>query len=715
MTKSTWIPILGLVTCIVTAPSAPAQRASGQPAPYIGFVYPAGGQQGTTVEVKLGGQRIDGLHGVLVSGEGVSAEIDQFYRKLSNQEVTLLKEQLRVLRREVVEKKNAKQDVDPSTAAFIARLEKRIGEWVNRPASEALSSIAIVKVTIDGDAEPGAREIRLIGSRGMTNPMDFHVGQLPEYSRKPMLTSPLQVLGKESLAQRKRPASEIESRIQLPCTVNGQIASGEINRYRFEARGGQRLVFSVKARELVPFIADAVPGWFQPVLTLYDAGGNELAFNDDFRFKPDPTLFFEVPEDGEYVLTITDALYRGREDFVYRITLGPLPFVTSVFPLGRRLGQSREISLSGWNLEHARWSPPARDAAPGVYQTVAEVDGLISNAVPLAIDTLPEGFEREPNNRQANAQPVDLPIVINGRIDRPDDWDVYQISGHAGDRIVAEVQARRLDSPLDSMLKVTDSSGKPLAINDDHTDPAAGLNTHHADSYVAITLPNDGDYFVHLGDTARDGGPAHAYRLRISPPRPDFALRVVPSSVNLRGKSAAAVTVYAIRRDGFEGPIKLTAEGLPAGITAAPAFLKANAETARIIVKSDRNALDQPVNFTVVGRARIFNRTVAHPAVPAEDRMQAFLWRHLVPAETLQALALNATSGKASQRVRPPKLERTELPNEPLPFSKNQVAGRLRQLDLLFDEWLLTDDFYRRKVAQCEVYDSAEPLAAKKK
>jgi Concanavalin A-like lectin/glucanases superfamily len=35
-------------------------------------------------------------------------------------------------------------------------------------------------------------------------------------------------------------------------------------------------------------------------------------------------------------------------------------------------------------------------------------------------------------------------------------------------------------------------------------------------------------------------------------------------------------------------------------------------------------------------------------------------------------------------------------------FSKQQVAGRLRQLKLLFDEGLITEDFYARKVAECE-------------
>lgn len=35
-------------------------------------------------------------------------------------------------------------------------------------------------------------------------------------------------------------------------------------------------------------------------------------------------------------------------------------------------------------------------------------------------------------------------------------------------------------------------------------------------------------------------------------------------------------------------------------------------------------------------------------------------------------------------------------------FSKNQVTGRLRQLKLLFEEGLLTDEFYEAKVSECE-------------
>ena len=50
------------------------------------------------------------------------------------------------------------------------------------------------------------------------------------------------------------------------------------------------------------------------------------------------------------MIEIKDSIYRGREDFVYRITVGELPFVTSVFPLGGPAGTPPKVELKGWNL-----------------------------------------------------------------------------------------------------------------------------------------------------------------------------------------------------------------------------------------------------------------------------------------------------------------------------------------------------------------------------
>ncbi len=734
-----------------------------QPRPYIGFVYPAGGQQGTTFRIRLGGQTLDEVSGVLITGAGVSARITDNYRRLNTQEMQLLNEQLRTLRRETMpsdpaesmmadkamarsaEATNALSPAGlpapsaelPDGAASVAakkalidKIERRTSEYVPTPASQAIASLVLVEVTIAADAEPGEREIRLATLRGISNPLSFHVGQLPEFSRKPMVTATIQVLGKEAQALRKRLPSEVEDRVTLPCTLNGQIASGEVNRYRFEARAGQRLVITTLGRQLVPFIADAVPGWFQPVLTLYDSDGKEAAYDDDYGFNPDPTIFYEVPRDGEYVLVIRDSLYRGREDFVYRITMGELPFITSLFPLGCPAGAVAAPKLKGWNLQDAELSALPTNAAPGTYSLAASRKGFSSNRMPFALGDLPEIFESEPNNTPAAAQKVTLPTIINGRIDKPDDWDVYEFTAGSNDAVAVEVQARRLDSPMDSVIKLTDSSGNLLAFNDDYEDLAAGLNTHHADSYFMARLPAAGRYFVHIGDIARQGGEQYGYRLRISRPNPDFALRVVPSSLALRSRSTAQLTVYVLRKDGFTGPIKLGLKNPPEGLSAAPMTISATQAVARLSIRTTLTATEEPVALSVVGTAVMGEQAITHEAVAAEDKMQAFLWRHLVPARDLRVLVFDPAYQRPPRRIAAARklpapaiqssaptniiggtnlVASTNAPsgtNAPVAekpkFTKQQVAARLRQLKWLFEEGLLTDDFYNEKVAECE-------------
>ena len=139
----------------------------------------------------------------------------------------------------------------------------------------------------------------------------------------------------------------------MPAVVNGQVLSGQIDRYRFAAKKGQNLVVVVGAQQLMPYIADAVPGWFQAVVTLRDERGDELAYADSFRFHPDPVLHYEVARDGNYIVEIRDSIFRGREDFVYRMAIGELPYATSIFPLGGKAGAVTRVEVQGWNLPFA--------------------------------------------------------------------------------------------------------------------------------------------------------------------------------------------------------------------------------------------------------------------------------------------------------------------------------------------------------------------------
>jgi hypothetical protein len=427
--------------------------------------------------------------------------------------------------------------------------------------------------------------------------------------------------------------SETEVAAELPVVLNGQILPGGVDRFAFNARKGMRLVAAASARNLMPYLADAVPGWFQATLTLYDPDGNEVAYAEDFRFQPDPVLYYTVPADGRYVLEIRDALYRGRQDFVYRVVLGELPFVTSIFPLGSRDSAPTTVALEGWNLPVERLTLHDVVKGPRVFPIFLSEAQQMSGSLLFARDTLPECLEQEPNDRPEIAQPVTLPIIVNGRIDRPGDWDVFRFEGRAGSPIVAEVTARRLGSPLDSLLKLTDASGRLLASNDDFEDRGAPLLTHQADSWLWTTLPADGTYYLHLGDTQHQGGPAYAYRLRISPPRPDFELRVVPSSINARAGTCVPITVYALRRDRFAGAIALQLRAAPAGFALGGALLPADQDKVRLTLTVPPTSTEKAVSLSLEGRATIGGREVSRAAVPAEDMLQAFAYHHLVPAK----------------------------------------------------------------------------------
>ncbi len=634
-----------LAISLMIAPTLPAQPNL----PHIGYVYPAGGRQGATFQVAVGGQYLGSVSNIYITGAGARGRVLEYNRPLTQKEFNDLRDQLTELhsrRRAAIQsaRKHEGQTGAPASTnvwtvadeyRMAAIRSKIVKNPPNRQGNPAIAETITVQVALGTNAEPGEREIRLATPNGLSNPLTFRVGELPEVSRpatqsaNPDLDRLLERLG-------QKPAGTVrpELRITLPATVNGQILPGGADRYRFQARQGQRLVVAVSARELIPYLADAVPGWFQAALSLYDAQGQELAFADHFRFHPDPGLCFEVPRDGAYVIQIRDSLYRGREDFVYRITLGELPLLTSLFPLGGPAQAPTTVEFTGWNLPAATLTQT--NPGPGVHPVSVASKGRSSNPLPFAVDTLPECREQEPNNTPDCAQPVTLPVIINGRIDQPGDRDVFRFEGRAGDELVAEVHARRLGSPLDSVLKLTDATGRQLAFNDDYEDQGAGLDTHYADSCFRATLSTNGTCYLHLSDAQHQGGPEYAYRLRISPPRPDFELRIVPSSLNVRGGAAVPFTVCALRRDGFSGEITLELKDAPAGFALSGGCLPANQDRVRLTLTAPPTPMPEPLSLSLEGRAKIQGREVIRPGVPADDRMQAFAYRHLVPAKELQ-------------------------------------------------------------------------------
>jgi hypothetical protein len=410
---------------------------------------------------------------MFVSGTGVDAQVVDYHRVMSNQNVQRhAGEPASVAARAKERERRKRPPLDETTQKIMARIQERLDGWENFPANRALANLVFVEVTVAPDAEPGPREIRLGTLSGVSNPLTFYVGQLPEVARPAMRTARMPVLGNEEAAERRRPPEEAEQRITVPCVANGQVAAGEVNYYRFQAGKGQRLVIAAQARKLQPYIADAVPGWFQTVLTLYDAQGREVAYNDDFRFKPDSVIYYEVPEDGQYVVTISDALFRGREDWVYRLTIAEalLDGGLSVGRAGRRAADGRNVRLEPGRIAVGAAADQCRTGRVSRrrFRQHRVQPGAVRPGHPAG--THRAGAQQQPvasgKDRVAgDCQRAHRPTGRLGRV---------PIRRPRGPDRVAEVIARRLDSPLDSLLKLTDADGNLLALNDDYEDPGTG-------------------------------------------------------------------------------------------------------------------------------------------------------------------------------------------------------------------------------------------------
>ena len=135
--------------------------------------------------------------------------------------------------------------------------------------------------------------------------------------------------------------------------------------------------------------------------------------------------------------------------------------------------------------------------------------------------TGPRSSRPSPTTSPAKAQAITLPVVVNGRIDKPTDVDCYRFTAKQGQRVFIDCWAWRVDSQLDGTIMVYDDQGKELGYSGDF----AGK-----DPFLDFTAPADGAYVVKVWDFIYGGSSDHFYRLQIgSVPHLDA---VIPAAVH---------------------------------------------------------------------------------------------------------------------------------------------------------------------------------------
>ena len=238
----------------------------------------------------------------------------------------------------------------------------------------------------------------------------------------------------------------------------------------------------------------------------------------------------------------------------------------NLFPLGARAGETVEVTIAGTDLEGVdglRFGHPgiraflvkpnvikvavAPGTPPGRYDVRLTGRLGISNPRSFVVGDRPEVVEKEPNNEPAQALLLARNSVANGRMDALPDVDLYAFEGKAGERLILELHAARLDTKLDGVLRVLGPDGRQIAEAQDD---------YEADPFLELTLPADGKYLVKVHDVIFGGSPDHAYRLtlreggQLDAIVPTSAAPGSPVKLTLIGRNLGGTPVPGVTIDG---------------------------------------------------------------------------------------------------------------------------------------------------------------------
>ena len=297
--------------------------------PYVGYIYPAGIQAGTTNRLIIGGQALGGAQKYHFTKSGIQVLkielVPGFPPPVWQQRRHLVKwlDGIAAGNRAEPQLPNDSHLDEWRTNPWWSILDKLdlgqltlIEHDLYTPknalqATPSLRQMVLVTVAADANAQPGWRSLVAYGNGGISAPRPFEVTAAP-HTPEPLYIPP----------HRKQPETALADVRTKDAVLDGQILPGSTDIFRLRLAAGKRYALKVIARELQPYIGDAVPGFFNPILTLKDDKGNIVAVADDAeRFRPDPIMEYTAPKEGIYWLEIHDLLYRGRADFVYTITV----------------------------------------------------------------------------------------------------------------------------------------------------------------------------------------------------------------------------------------------------------------------------------------------------------------------------------------------------------------------------------------------------------
>lgn len=508
-------------------------------------------------------------------------------------------------------------------------------------------------VTIAADVPPGVYDLRAIGMYGLSNPRCFVVGDRKEIAEV-------------------EPNNDVKTAtpVEINNVINGRSnGATDLDYFKFAGKAGQRVLADCRAMR--------IDSRLDATVELYNAAGRKLATAHN-NLRRDALLDFTLPADGDYFVKLFDLTYGGSNDHFYRLSLHTGPHIDVIVPASGLAGTTAEYTIYGRNLpggqpsafkaagkaldqlkvqialpadptvqQAADPASPAEGGDDGITYTLASPAGA-SNPVTIFFASGPVAAETEPNDKPAQSQKIAVPTELTGQFQARGDIDYFTFDAKAGDVFWVEVFGERSGSGADPQFAIEqigkDAKGEEtanrLTAQDDNPLNIGGtlFNTTSDDPVFRFTAGADGTFRVVVRDRFFEsrGDPRLVYRLSIRKETPDFRLAVLapfptvdpatlssPYTLNLRRGDNLQVNVMAYRRDGYTGPIDVSVEGLPAGVTCLGASLGTGQNIAALTITSTDQAAEWAGPIRIIGKTKIDNAAAVKALADAEAAHKA--------------------------------------------------------------------------------------------
>lgn len=601
------------------------------------------------------------------------------------------------------------------TGAELDELQLRF----NHPGitAKALAAANQFTVSIAGDVPPGAYEARVLGRFGLSNPRTFVIGTLAEVAEKSGNNSP-----------------DTAQDIALETTVNGRTDGQAADYYKITVKKGQRVLVDCAARELDSRAADA--------LLLLTPDGRELE-----RARSGGLLDHTATADGSLLVKVHDFVFRGGDQYFYRLTVTAGPHIDYVFPPAAEQGKAAKVTIFGRNLPGgspssvkvegktldqlivdlaAPGDPAARQrlattlslggasaGLDGFEHRVKAANGAFSNPALLTYASGPVTTEVEPNDAPAKAQKITLPASLAGQFATPNDRDWFAFEAKKGDAFWLEVISHRLGLPTSPLVVIqklskNDKGEETFADVLELGESVANLggpefNTAHRDPVGRFEAKEDGSYRLGIRDLfGRTVASArHTYLLTLRRESPDFRLVAVPDSAPAKKQpndlytsapslwrgEALPIKLLVLRRDGFKEDIHVSVSGLPAGIIAPSVKIPAASNTFSLFLAARDDAPAGLGEVKITGTAKLGDATLVR-----EARLSTVSWD--------LATDNNTTEAPQTRLARSFPLAVTDRESAPLTFA---MEAKQPLETCVFNKLLIPVNFTRRADFTAEV------------